>query len=99
MVKPALERQAHPRKILANILLQYGYIVDVDAFDFEPMAGGFSGTNYHVNLPKGESMCLKICHGYDRHFVESQARVLEFERVCCREEELPRHRDRGVRPC
>ena len=77
MVKPALDRPIHPKKVVADLLLQYGFVTDGDDFTFVTLQGGFSGTNFCVTLPKRTPFCLKICHGYDRHFVESQARVQE----------------------
>ncbi len=90
MVKPAISRGPRiSDDALADLLAQYGFAAGDDVQDVRSLPGGFSGTNYRVTFagPRRQAgaaahadaehaaICLKICHGYNAAFVESQARV------------------------
>ena len=87
MVKPAIKRSTISTPALERLLSQYGLARKLGV-EPTPLAGGFSGTNYKVLLADGSKVCLKICHGYDRNFVESQAKVQDhlassgFRKAC-----------------
>mmetsp|Transcript_2450 Transcript_2450/g.4339 ORF Transcript_2450/g.4339 Transcript_2450/m.4339 type:complete len:386 (+) Transcript_2450:61-1218(+) len=98
MVKPAIQRKRISSSALDQLISLYGFSIAAGGSStvptkrilssVTPLAGGFSGTNYRIDFSDGAKFCLKICHGYDRPFVESQARVQDhlrqsgFERAC-----------------
>ena len=72
MVKEKITRTLHDSSVISLLCAQYSLPPPTR---FVSLAGGFSGTNYRCDFQHQPSICLKICHGYERIFVEAQAKV------------------------
>jgi Ser/Thr protein kinase RdoA (MazF antagonist) len=79
MVKPAISRPKIRPAALSYLLSQYGLPPSASR-SVTALAGGFSGTNYRVEVVGRPTLCVKICHGYSRAFCESQAKVQDHLR-------------------